>query len=182
MIIQIVGTNGAGKSTVVRAIAARGRIAGQYVDCVDLRLPGVGDLVRIVGPYPEGVATGGCDALKSLDKVYELVRRGVAEGHSVLFEGAGHTMNQTRGPALLYELGVPFAVVLLTTTLGTCLDGIAARRAERGVGPLEDDYNVRNNYGRAQNYAVRMRDAGARVVRTSRGEAPDRILELLRTT
>lgn len=182
MIIQIVGTNGAGKSTVVRAVMAVGachrvqedkKLLGYY-----LTVPQVRRQVFVVGPYE--APTGGCDAIKSLGKTYDLIGCAVRANKSVLFEGASHTMNQTRGPVFVTEVGVPFVVVLLTTPLGVCLDGIDARRAERGASSLVSMEHVRSSYKRAQNYAARMREVGAGVVRVSREAAPGAVLELLR--
>lgn len=181
MIVQVAGTNGAGKSTAVRAVMAAGRVLHEDERWSDVELPGVAPLVRVLGRYRGGVATGGADVLKSLSVVHQLACEGCAIGRRVLWEGGPRPyMNQTAGPLFLSGLAWPYVLVLLTTSLGDCLGGIDARRAARGDSPLPDPADVRGSHLRAQHYAARMRDAGAELVRCGRDGAPDRILELLR--
>lgn len=186
MIIQIAGTNGAGKSTAMRAIMERGIatevMEGTTIIGYDVMLADVDSgLVRVVGRYGD-TPTGGCDQFSGVSQIHTRVLDGLTHCAHVLWEGGTVRggLNQTRGPALVRDLEVPYTVVLLTTPYSQCLDGINARRAEGGRGPLQDDSEIQSNYKRAQNYAARMRDAGARVVRASRDEAPDVVLELLR--
>jgi hypothetical protein len=75
---------------------------------------------------------------------------------------------------------MPFTVVVLTTPLGVCIDSINQRRSVRSVGGLSNKRNVENNYRRTLNYAARMRDAGAHIMRTRREDAPTVVLGLLR--
>jgi len=89
-------------------------------------------------------------------------------------------MNMTRGPQLLEEQGVDFAVLQLTTPMATCIASINDRRAERGEGALENKKNTQDNYRRATNYCAAMRESGARVFKVSRDEALPKLLELLR--
>lgn len=181
MIIQVAGTNGAGKSTVVRAVLASGVVQNTTDTGCDLRLSQVDGTIRIPGRYGDH-ATGGCDQFKSVNEIHDKIREGLQNCHHVVWEGGtSHGgLNQTRGPHLVEELGVSYIVVLLTTPYGQCLDGINARRAEIGRAPLPDDTDIRSNFLRARNYAARMRDAGARVIRVSREDAPKRIVNLLR--
>lgn len=183
MIIQVAGTNGSGKSTVVRAVmdagSARpveedGRVRGYAV-----ALPGTGPFLHVVGEYGHA-ATGGCDTIKSVVDIYARVAEAADQGCHVLFEGI-RALNQTRGPRLVAQVRVPFVVLLLEVPLGTALRSIDARRAARGDAAFAaDTRDVTNNHVRARNYAARMRDAGARVVRATRAEAPGRILAMLR--
>ena len=175
MIIQVAGTNGSGKSTVVQQVLAS---ATEQLGSA-VRLLGVQELVGVVGDYGQA-PSGGCDGLKP-DEAYHRVAAAAQKFDHVLFEGI-FVMNQTRGPLLLQELGLPWTVVLLMTTMGTCLSSINQRRAVRAAGDLRNLRNVENNYKRAQNYTARMRDVGARVIRVSREAAPARILAVLCTS
>lgn len=187
MIIQVAGTNGAGKSTVIRAVMAAGSEISVEVDGKpaghELRLPEVQTLVRIIGPYGSA-ATGGCDSIKSVLTILERVTWSAAAGYHVIFEGI-RALNQTRGPALAEVAigdGIPYIVLLLTTPLGVSLQSIDTRRAARGDAAFAaDTRDIENNHIRARNFAARMRDAGAKVVRASRDEAPAKILDLLRS-
>lgn len=191
MIVQITGTNGSGKSTLVRAFmdechdiytiyedkaeAKEGRrIVGYKVG-----LKGVNDPIRILGPYVTG--TGGVDNFKTVIETYDRVKKAAMHGH-VLFEGAGISQNQTRGPAMLEEMnGARYTIVFLTTPYGVCLKSIDERRALKGKGKLLDDRNIKINHVRANNYTARMREVGARVVRTDRDGALEELIGLFRS-
>jgi len=171
-IIQLVGPNGAGKSYIARRVLElapfqpylgnQDRPYGYLVSPPGLRP------VFLVGNYSQ--PTGGCDQIKPVERAYDQVRAAVAKGWRVIFEGA-FVMNHTRGPELFAELGCPWQVLLLTTPLATCFEAVAARREARGAVPFVQRANIENNLVRSQNYASKMRVAGATVSRVNRAEA-----------
>lgn len=179
MIIQFAGTSGSGKSHLMRAFLKQ---AGEYDPkyLKDRTAPIAYEFVNrdlvVLGAYES--PTGGCDTIHDIAQVFGLVRRYYEEGCHVLFEGL-FCMNQQRGPQLAGEVGKNFAVFQLTTPLATCMASINVRRAERGEAELANKKNTIDNYKRAENYCARMRDSGARIIRVSRDEALDKVLEIL---
>jgi hypothetical protein len=183
-IIQIAGTSGSGKSHLMRAIMDYAKEFGTREEDNDhgkvlgytLQLNDVDGDAYVLGPY--NVPTGGCDTSSSAIEIFEQLPRLISHYTHLLFEGL-FVMNMTRGPQLAAQYGEKFCVLQLTTPLGTCLESVNQRRAERGVDVLRDTSNTQDNYRRARNYCAAMRDAGARVIKVSRGEALDKVLELL---
>src|SRR5262249_2238911 len=105
-------------------------------------------------------------------------------GEHVLYEGL-FCMNMTRGPALVRavrDLGGVDAVhvVKLTTPMDECFRRIAGRRAVAGVTEPVARANTEGNFTRAQNYAQKMKDAGARKWLVASEDAPELILSILR--
>lgn len=186
MIINVAGTSGAGKSHLMRNILAalggsmhgpvlleeRDRIIGYLFHATK---PQQRD-VFVIGAY--NAPTGGCDTIKEISKVFDLILQHHNSGHHVLYEGL-FVMNMTRGPQLAQEVGKDLCILKLTTPLSACIASINKRRAERGEGPLEDRTNTKGNYRRAENYCAKMRDAGARVFKVTRVEAPAQLMKLL---
>jgi hypothetical protein len=185
MIIQIAGTSGSGKSTVVRGFLKLAEKRGKVEPVTSPNDRVVGYRVRlhrrppiyVLGVYES--PTGGCDAsFKRVEEVFEVVRARHAAGEDVRYEGL-FVMNHTRGPELATEVGENLIILQLPPPLATCLKSVDARRAERGAGPLQQKHNTEGNHVRARNYCVKMRGAGATVLRVSREEALDQLLELL---
>ena len=184
MIIHVAGTSGAGKSWVVRQVMAQsptpekawaeGRTAplGYYLDL------GVGRKVFVVGAYE--APTGGCDTIKDVNRVYNLVQEEHgAGGNHVLYEGL-FVMNHTRGLALARAVAPHLVTIQLTTPLEECFERIAARRALQGRTEPVARANTEGNFTRCLNYCSKLRQAGHRVVKSTSAEAPERILGLLR--
>ena len=180
MIIQITGTSGSGKSHLMRSFLDW---SGRNLDVSDVD-NGYEILLEndpsttafVLGRYD--VPTGGCDTIRDVTKLYELIDEALKAHQYVLFEGL-FVMNQTRGPQVAARLGKDYHVLQLITPLATCIASINARRAARGEGELATKDNTINNYTRAENFCYRMREAGARVRRVTRDEGLDKMLELL---
>lgn len=190
MIIQVAGTSGSGKSHLMRSFLKWARKDGGFTEhplFAPERASPIAYLFKtqqdsgtsavVLGAYES--PTGGCDTIHDIAEVFKQVAHYHEHGDHVLFEGL-FCMNQTRGPQLASYAGKDLVVLQLTTPLATCLASINARRAERGEGELATTKNTINNYKRAENYCARMRDGGARVVRISREQGLEKILELLR--
>lgn len=192
-IITIAGTNGSGKSTVVRQLLDKGitvpvEAPGRQTPLgyVLKGLDRVSAPVFIVGAYMYG--TGGADTIKrhGIEPVFELIRDKAKDGYSVIYEGA-FVMNHTRGPLLVRELLggrviKSFHVLLLTTPLEVCFREIGQRREETDFkSPALQRRNIEGNHVRANNYANKMRLAGARVTRVSRETALETLQTILET-
>jgi len=201
MIIQVCGTSGSGKSTVLRSLLERSRAASEaaldhekWAVMTEGRRSPLGYRFCLVGcPRPIFVPgayespTGGCDTIKGVEPALEVVRERVTLGEDVVAEGL-FIMNMTRCPALLCEVAVPWHLVHLDTPLDECFRRILARR--QAVGDVREDgvarpltdvnrRNIRGNFVRARNYCDRMRRLGATVTRCPTEGALDVIMGLL---
>lgn len=144
MIISLRGTNGAGKSTIVREIMSLywTKVAIEYFP--DRRNPS-GYLLRprsIVGtplfvPGHYEIANGGVDTLPSLDAAYELIQvHAVEMGCDVLYEGK----NMSDGCTRLLELkeqGLPVGVVHLDIPVKKCVQSVRERGHKIKVETIE---------------------------------------------
>ena len=174
MIIQLRGTSGSGKSTVVREVmkhygpATRVKVAGRKQPLGYL-LPHPhaktkGASARslfVVGHYE--TACGGCDTLPSYDRSIEVVRHAHAAGHDVLFEGL-LISGEVQRCAQLHEDGLPLRVMALDTPVDVCVDSINTRR--RSKNPDKDDVNPANTLAKFKTVQGAMRKLAERGVPT----------------
>lgn len=183
MIVSIAGTSGSGKTTLARALIAQ---ATERVDVKGdkdrvlgaiLELPGKLSTF-LVGRYQDGLQTCGCDTIKDVVRVYELVDEYAKLGFNVVYEGL-FVMNHTRGPELARRHRGNTTVIRLTNSLEECKRSVNERRAAQGEGPLESWKNTEGNHKRATNYGDKMRNAGANVIYTKREVALERLMEAL---
>jgi len=133
--------------------------------------------LHLVGAYADAV-TAGCDTIRDVVQVFDLVRQRVKEGYDVIYEGL-FVMNHTRGPQLAAELGEDMVVLHLLTPYTVCVSSINERRSVRGEGKLLSKKNTKGNWVRAENYCHKMREAGARVIKVPREKALVKLLEVL---
>lgn len=194
MIINIAGTNGSGKSTVVRGLIARAK----HVMTVMNPDPGskwkeLGRIVKIAGHevfisgrYPDEFDTGGSDTIKDHLLNYAQVKHHARLGLHAVFEGS-RMMNHTVGIELVRENITTIHVIRLTTTLDEVKAGIDARRVRRGDPPFSELVragqarwgDIEGGVVRARNFAQKLKDLGAHVHLCSRDQALPRLLTLL---
>lgn len=180
MIIQVRGTSGSGKSTVVREVMERygksflanyraGRRKPLSYGSSDSRL-------LVLGHYES--PCGGCDTIGSAAQVYrELVDHRHSRYPFILCEGL-LLSEDTKWSLQLDDL----RVVFLTTELETCLERIVERR--KGVGndkPLNPD-NTANRVGVIERARVKLTEAGVYCRRAPSEQAPSIILNWLSAT
>lgn len=190
MIVNIRGTGGAGKSTIVRMLKAKcstclpeyqeGRARPIGYRCGRHGQPPL----YIVGHYE--TPAGGADTIKTPDEVYAIIRTQATAGADVVFEGIITQDDVNRCAALAREF--PLKVVALDVPLEVCLASINARRQERQdrraavlsdhlFGPPSvpaDPVNPKNTTDRAKRLIGTMRRLTAAGVETywaSRDEA-----------
>lgn len=201
--INIRGTGGSGKSTLVRKvqecypnfakIVEEGRrrpmATCHWFDGGQCVLLGGGQK-HIAGLFVPGhyeTDCGGCDTIKTVDKVYELVRTSaLGDGNNVLYEGIMVMDDVTRAVQFdqdLKKAGGKLVVVSLTTPIDLCLAGIRARRgAEKEASKPLNEKNTRERMKRQENSLHRLRQAGVELRKLSRDEALVQIKELLGLT
>lgn len=189
-LVQVVGTNGSGKSTVVREVMRQsvvspepvrdpvtGKVAGYTIR---LLKDGTRDTrqVYVVGRYAEDVGTGGCDTMKSPVDVFRLLPTWDVAFGDVLFEGI-RMMNHMRGVMLQQETR-SLHVVHLTTSYEEVEKRIRARRIAAGGDPEKPlSADVRGTMGRADAYCRKVAFVGAEVVKASSESAPQVVLKML---
>ena len=182
MIVNLRGTSGSGKSTIVREVMG---VFQQKVPryCEGRKQPTGYELFDTVysklfvpGHYES--PCGGCDTLSfsgSQDRIWEWIREHHARGYNVLFEGViiGDDNKRT---IQAHRDKLPLLLIELTTNLNNCLAGIQARRDARGdTRPI----NPSNTTKRMPGISKRMdkfERMGRDVRRLTRGDA----LELCR--
>lgn len=151
MIINIRGTSGSGKSTVVRSIMAMGAASPigdneKKPDGYIVQIPSLDRNVCVVGPYV--TACGGCDQISTQDEICDRIRAYSTLGH-VLVEGLLMSHSFARYAALdreLFEKGQHCIWAFLDTPLDVCLDRVRWRREERRAakGGEFKELNVKN--------------------------------------
>jgi hypothetical protein len=195
--INIRGTGGSGKSTLVRklidlypnhanileekrkrAMATCHWFGDKLKDSPAVRPPGL----FVPGHYETDC--GGCDTVKTVDKVYDLVRASALwDGNNVLYEGIMVMDDVTRAVAFdqdLKKAGGRLVVVSLTTTIDECLAGIRQRRgAEKEAAKPLNEKNTRDRMKRQENSLHRLKQAGVELRKLSREDAFLQIRELL---
>jgi len=133
-IINIRGTSGCGKSTVVRALMGDNAepLPNEKGRVENYRIPGVDGKpdTYIIGRYE--TACGGCDGVKTQNEICNRVRHFSKLGN-VVFEGLLISHLHSRYRDLARELGEEdFVFLFLDTPLEVCLDRVRARREARG--------------------------------------------------
>ena len=184
MIVNIRGTGGSGKSTVVR------RIMDLYPEKTPMHVDGrkqpyyytlhrpLGASIFVPGHYE--IPTGGCDTIKTVDEVYAILQKSVDAGADAIFEGIIAQDDVTRAVAFANAIGrEKFLVIVLSTPLDDCLKAINERRAAKGNLEAVDPKNTTNRAKRVTQIASRLKDSGLTVVKLDREAAFEKAKEAL---
>lgn len=179
MIINIKGTSGSGKSTIVREIVKcyTGTKVAKFID--GRRQPigyihnreGDGPALEVIGHYE--TPCGGCDTINKLDEVFERVRAAHAEGRDVLFEGLLISADFNRTHAL-HEDGLPLLVVGLDSVpLDVCIESVnERRRAKRGPdAPPVNPKNTESKWKGTKKTMEKLREHGVAAPSVHREQA-----------
>ncbi len=181
-IINLRGTSGSGKSTVVR------RVMGQYGSIKPVSKSGrkqpvgyvcsLGQRRPLWVPGHYEIPCGGCDTLKSVQEVYDGVQSGLDQCYDVLFEGL--MIQEAKASTFIsFAKQNNILVIALTTPIGDCLQAIRERRQARGnLEPL-DPKNTVDRVERVKRNLFKLQDAGVRVLRLDREAAYLKCLEEL---
>ncbi len=181
MIINIRGTHGSGKSTLVADILNRNvytplgegkRPEGYKVTIAGLRRP-----LYVVGPYT--TACGGCDAIQPYALIWPRVEEYAKKGH-VIFEGAlvsssvgniGRTMAARRQKDCV--------VCFLDTPVEECIARIQRRRAARGDERPLNPANTVSKHQSVERSRPKMEALGLRCVTLRHKRAAKDLASLL---
>lgn len=190
MIINLRGTSGAGKSHIVREVMSHFAVKmPEYIDGRKRPLlyrlyPGESVEVEtpravVLGHYE--TPCGGCDTIsvpKSLDFIYDLVRREDSAGFHVLYEGL-IVESDVRRLAECHHEGRKVLVLALNTPVEVCLESVKQRRGERGDARELDPTNTVNRMPQIQKRMRRLREQGVDARWVSREEGLRLTLEAL---
>lgn len=136
MLISLRGTNGSGKSTVIRSLFKMSKtkvpkysvLGPRLPEAYQLDLPKVKEPVFVLGPYMTGA--GGCDCIQPYELIGQLIQKYARRGH-VVFEGV--LMSSTYGQIgeLMEQWKKDSVFVFLDTTLEQCLSRVESRRGDK---------------------------------------------------
>lgn len=183
--INIRGTGGSGKSTLAKRLMAlysnhanileKGRKKPMATVHWVAALNAGGQPRGLLVPGHYETACGGCDTVKTVDKVYELVRATtLGDGNNALYEGIMVMDDVTRAVKFdqdLKKLGGRLIVISLTTTIDDCLAGIRERKAARGDDKPLNEKNTRDRMKRQESSLHRLKQAEVTLLKLSREEA-----------
>jgi thymidylate kinase len=144
MLINIRGTNGAGKTSVILELFTKckpqpiyGVLGSRLPEAYKLKFPNC-ETVFVLGPYT--AQCGGCDRIQPYDLIPSLIEKYAEQGHMV-FEGIlisgcwgviGRLLERWKRDAI---------IVFLDTPVDQCIRRIRTRRLERGD---EREFDPRN--------------------------------------
>lgn len=184
MIISVRGTNGSGKSTVVRGLMGLGVakpifgvLGPSKPEAYKVQLPNVTEPVYVLGPYV--TETGGCDCVQPFDLILELLEKYAARGH-VVFEGMMVSDTYGRIGRLLEKYGQQAVFTFLPTPLEECIRRVEERRVGRGNTKPLNPKNTTNRYASVQKVRDKIEAAGImRTVTLTVGAEADDVQALL---
>lgn len=180
MIIQIRGTSGSGKSTVMRSVMdalgpwlphrVNGRRQPLYYSLV-------GGSVRVLGHYES--PCGGCDTIGSARTVFDLCNTFSQRSYDALL-AEGLLLSEDVKWTKALSLSDDVRVLFLTTPVDRCIFQIKGRRAQVGKDKPLSEFKTRNRVATIERARLRLLDAGVSCRRCSSEQAPGIILKWLR--
>lgn len=197
MIINIRGTNGSGKTTIVLALMQgaarvtpiRGVLGPRKPEAYELVFEDIADPVFVLGSYhlaktadgdPLSLGTSGCDQIQPYDLILDLLRKYAPRGH-VLFEGVLVSSSYGRVGRLMEEFGPERAVMaFLDTTLEACIANVQKRRDGQGDTRPFNPHNLTTKFNQIKGGKDKIREAGkVRVIDLTQATAVRTVMALL---
>lgn len=175
MIIQIRGTSGSGKSTVMRQVMKE---LGTWMPCY---LPGRKqpfyyhlDNMAVLGHYES--PCGGCDTIGSAGVVYRETMAMLQIGVEIVLTEGLLLSEDVKWSSQLPDL----RVLYLTTSLETCLSQIKDRREQAGNDKPLNILNTANRIPVIERSRVKLTTAGVYCRRSTSRQAPAIVLNWIR--
>jgi len=163
MLINLRGTHGSGKSTIVRtlldandALPIYGLLGRQRAEAYALL-----GKTFVLGPYTQ--QCGGLDAVQPYQLIVPLIMKYGAVGN-VIFEGALVSSCWGVVGRLIERWGRDAIIAFLDTPVAECIARVKARRAERGDGRVFNPANLIQKHDAIARLKVKLDAAG--IVRT----------------
>lgn len=176
MIINLRGTNGSGKSTIVRQVMAHFEMKPVFKETRRQPIGYHSDKLWVVGHYE--TECGGCDTISSLDDVYGEVSLAALKGYNVLYEGI-MASGEYRRCVALKKSGQDVLAIGLKVPIDVCIEAIKERRARREMTkPLDTARTIRRNR-EVNSMMEHLKICGVKTQWMTREEALDHCLSLL---
>lgn len=165
LIIQVRGTSGSGKSTVMKRVMDSLDLVPEYEEKRKRPLfYSQGLRLAVLGHYES--PCGGCDTIGSARAVYDLIQRLT---HRIIICEGLLLSEDVKWSSQLKNL----RIIYLTTPVERCLAQIRSRREEAGNDkPLNED-NTRRRVAVIERSRVKLIDLGVRCIRASANQAPN---------
>lgn len=177
MIIQIRGTSGSGKSTVVKNFMGLENWNSRF--SVGRKKPlyyqHESRPIVVLGHYES--ACGGCDTIGSAPKVYDLIKSIPSEFH-IVCEGL-LLSEDVKWTHQLFRDGYDVRVIFLTTPLAQCLSQVKSRREEAGNSEPLNPKNTENRVAVIERARIKLRAAGIVGVRLNSSQVVGKMVEWL---
>lgn len=159
MIIVVRGTNGSGKSYVMRQILAYGRRVKRTMPEQSslLCIRGVSKPAIVIGPYIDGRSMGGCDCIRQPSKIYEIIEHAMNMHWHVLLEGV---VLATKPYLEYYQSGHDVRYAFLDPPQQRCLQNIAERQRLKGHASRVSEEAMDGKRVRAHLMFIRAREHG----------------------
>lgn len=187
-IVNIRGTNGSGKSTIIRTIMKMaGRASPLYgvlgprkPEAYSLAFDDIADPVHVLGSYH--VTSGGCDQIQPYDLILELLPKYADRGH-VLFEGVLVSSSYGRVGRMMETYGPQRAVMaFLDTSLEACIKNVETRRKAKGDDRPLNPHNLTTKWHQIYSGKEKIRAEGkVGVIGISIKDGVSKVMELLRS-
>ena len=177
-IIKILGSSGAGKTTVIRDLMTKGPVIkwadnhpGYYVEVPDCPL-------AIVGRYEANC--GGVDTLSGAAEAIKWVEAAHPFAH-VIYEGLLQSTYYGRMGTWSQQYGDDFIYALLNTPETVCMDRLHARREKNGTKRPLNVPQAQEKYWTVRRAFDKAKEHGHRCVELQwDGDTSGQILELLK--
>lgn len=184
MLISLRGTNGSGKSTVIKALFEAAKPATPIYGILGPRLPEAYMVAVkakrptfVLGPYV--TACGGCDRLIPFDIIPPLIEKYAKRGH-VIFEGVIVASIYGQVGALMEKYKKDSVMLFLDTSLEECISRVQSRRDKREDGREFDSSNLAQKFKATQRVKEKVTTDGImRVETASSTTAHKKIIKLL---
>lgn len=192
MIINLRGTSGSGKSTIVRAVMAKyptvekAFLSGRKQPIGYFCTRPDGTSLWVVGHYES--PCGGCDTISvpgTIDFIYDVVKSHDDLGHDVLYEGlivesdVKRLISVAKGDTVSRIPPRPTIVIALTTPVELCLEGIRNRREARGDDRPLNPHNTVERIPQIKSRMSKLIDAGVDARWLSREDALATVMGVL---
>lgn len=185
MIINIRGTSGSGKTTIVKTVMASLEPYGKIAVNIPKRRnpigywfgPKVPRILAVPGHYE--TACGGCDTISGYDQIFDYVKIGHEGADHCLFEGLLLSEESKRTIQLDRQFPGKLLVIQLTTPESVCLDSIRARREARGDTRELNPSNTVNRIRTIDRVCDFLKQEGVNVEQHDRDSAMHRVMEII---